>query len=477
MLFPSVAFAVFLPLVFAAYWLAGTSRTRLQNILLIVAGLVFYGWWDYRFVALLLATTGFDYYAGLQLGRLTDERKRRIFFLASVFINLTALCFFKYFNFFSENFAGLMRHVGWRVDAFTLDILLPIGISFYTFHSLSYVIDVYYRRTPACRDASAFFAFISFFPLLVAGPIVRAKWFLPQFEQPRRFQDSHARDGLRQMLWGFFKKMVIADSCAPFVNKFFGHYDTQPAANLVAGAILFTFQIYGDFSGYSDIAIGTSRLFGFSIPPNFHYPFFSRDIAEYWRRWHISLASWFRDYLFTPLSLTFRHWERWGVALAMLINFLLVGLWHGASWTFVVWGGLHAAYFMPLILFRRNMDNYGIPAEGKWLPSLRSILAMMLTFALITFALIFFRAPDIHTAAGYVRHMVSAPWGTMTVERRTWLFIFIMLIAEWLQRDKIHPLQIESLRWRPLRWSVYFVLGLVTFYFGAQPQTFIYFQF
>lgn len=477
MLFPSAAFAFFLPIAFALYWLIGSRRVRGQNVLLILAGLVFYGWWDYRFVALLLATTAFDYYVGLRLGELEDERKRRFLFIASIAINLTTLGFFKYFNFFSENFSILMGKVGWRVDAFTLDLLLPIGISFYTFHSMSYVIDVYHKRTPACKDATAFFAFISFFPLLVAGPIVRAKWFLPQFQQERRFEDAQARDGLRQMLWGFFKKMVIADSCAPFVNQFFAHYNTQSSANLIAGAVLFTFQIYGDFSGYSDIAIGTSRLFGFSIPPNFHYPFFSRDIAEYWRRWHISLASWFRDYLFTPLSISFRYWDQWGVALAMLINFLLVGLWHGANWTFVVWGGLHAAYFMPLILLRRNMSNYGVPAEGRWLPSVREAASMLVTFGLITFALIFFRAPDVHTAIGYVQGLVRGSWGGVDVERRIWLFIGLMLLAEWVQRDKVHPLQLNGLHLRPLRWSIYLGLVLVTFYFGAPPQTFIYFQF
>jgi D-alanyl-lipoteichoic acid acyltransferase DltB (MBOAT superfamily) len=279
------------------------------------------------------------------------------------------------------------------------------------------------------------------------------------------------------MLWGFFKKMVIADSCAPFVNQFFAHYSTQSSANLIAGAVLFTFQIYGDFSGYSDIAIGTSRLFGFSIPPNFHYPFFSRDIAEYWRRWHISLASWFRDYLFTPLSISFRYWDRWGVALAMLINFLLVGLWHGPNWTFVVWGGLHAAYFMPLILLRRNMANYGVPAQGRWLPSVRQGLSMLVTFMLITFALIFFRAPDLQTAIGYVQGLAGGHWGGIDVERRIWLFIAIMLLAEWLQRDKVHPLQLDGIAARPVRWSIYMGLVLVTFYFGAPPQTFIYFQF
>lgn len=475
MLFTSVAFALFLPLVFGLYWIIGGQRPQLQNILLIVASFVFYGWWDYRFVLLLLASTGFDFFVGIQLGKLPDGLRRKRFFRASILLNLCALGFFKYFNFFSENFALLLHSLGFASDEFLLQILLPIGISFYTFHSMSYVIDVYHRRKEPCYDATSFFAFISFFPLLVAGPIVRATWFLPQFQTERRFEASKASDGLRQMLWGFFKKMVIADGCAQFVNPIFDTWNTQPGAMLVAGAVLFAFQIYGDFSGYSDIAIGCARLFGFHLLPNFRYPYFSRDIAEFWRRWHLSLTSWFRDYVYIPMGGS--RAGLWRTLRNTLFVFLLSGFWHGASWTFIAWGALHACYFMPLVLSGRNRQNVDLPAQGKLLPGLRDAVAMLITFVLVCVAWIFFRAPNVVVAWHYIERLFSAGWGSIAVERRIWIFIAIMLLVEWLNRDREHGLSLETISARPLRWAIYTVLAVITFLFGAPPQTFIYFQF
>ncbi len=475
MLFTSTAFVLFLPVVFGLYWAIGGKNVKAQNALLIAASFLFYGWWDYRFVLLLLATTGFDFYVGLQLGRIEDEHKRQAFFIASIAANLTALGFFKYFNFFSENFARLLHGFGFKGDAFTLQVLLPIGISFYTFHSMSYVIDVYHRRKEPCQDATAFFAFISFFPLLVAGPIVRATWFLPQFQNKRRFEDARTTDGLRQMLWGFFKKMVIADGCAHFVNPIFEHWDVQSAGTLAAGAVLFAFQIYGDFSGYSDIAIGTARLFGFHLLPNFRFPYFSRDIAEFWRRWHMSLTSWFRDYVYIPLG-----GSRHGLALAVrntLIVFLLSGFWHGASWTFIVWGALHALYFMPLIISGKNRAHVDVPAQGRLFPSIKEALLMMLAFTQVCFAWIFFRAADLPQAFHYIGRMFATPWGDINVERRIWLFIAIMMLVEWANRSREHGLEVESIRTRPVRWAIYAIVAMLTFYFGAPEQTFIYFQF
>ena len=475
MLFTSTAFVLFLPIVFGLYWVIGSRNVRAQNLLLIAASFLFYGWWDYRFVLLLLATTGFDFYVGLQLGRIKDERKRRAFFTASIAANLTALGFFKYFNFFSENFSCLLQGFGFKGDVFTLQILLPIGISFYTFHSMSYVIDVYHRRKEPCRDATAFFAFISFFPLLVAGPIVRATWFLPQFQNERKFEDARATDGVRQMLWGFFKKMVIADGCAHFVNPIFEHWNVQSAGTLAAGAVLFAFQIYGDFSGYSDIAIGTARLFGFHLLPNFRFPYFSRDIAEFWRRWHMSLTSWFRDYVYIPLG-----GSRCGLGIAVrntLIVFLLSGFWHGASWTFIAWGALHALYFMPLILSGNNRMHVDVAAHGRMFPALKEGALMLLTFALVCLAWIFFRAADLPQAFHYIGRMFSTPWGSVAVERRIWMFIAIMMSVEWLNRSHEHGMEMDRIRLRPLRWTIYAVVAVLTFYFGAPEQTFIYFQF
>lgn len=475
MLFTSIAFALFLPLVLGLYWAIGAHRFRTQNALLIAASFLFYGWWDYRFVLLLLATTGFDFFVGMQLGRIVNERRRRAFFIASIVTNLTALGFFKYFNFFSDNFSRLLHSVGVSADMVTLQILLPIGISFYTFHSMSYVIDVYHRRKEPCSDPTAFFAFISFFPQLVAGPIVRATWFLPQFQTKRKFAGSKASDGLRQMLWGFFKKMVIADGCAHFVNPIFEHWSTQSSGTLVAGAVLFAFQIYGDFSGYSDIAIGTARLFGFHLLPNFRFPYFSRDVAEFWRRWHISLTSWFRDYVYIPLG---GNRSRLAITIRnTIIVFLLSGFWHGASWTFIAWGGLHALYFLPLIVFRNNRIHLDVPAVGKWLPSIKEFAAMLLTFILVCIAWIFFRAPDLETATHYIGNLLTMPWGSIDAERRIGLFIGLMMTTEWINRTREYGLQIGHLQSRAVRWSIYTTIALLIFYFGAPAQNFIYFQF
>ncbi|MBS1629105.1 MAG: MBOAT family protein [Bacteroidetes bacterium] len=475
MLFNSVAFALFLPIVFGLYWLIGSGRRKGQNLLLILASFLFYGWWDYRFVLLLLASTCFDFYVGYQLGRISAESKRKLFFRASILANLGVLCFFKYFNFFSENFSLLLHSLGLRQDALLLHVILPIGISFYTFHSMSYVIDVYHRRKEPCHDALSYFAFISFFPLLIAGPIVRATWFLPQFQSERQFEPTRAADGLRQMLWGFFKKMVIADGCAQFVNPIFDTWNSQPGAMLVAGAVLFAFQIYGDFSGYSDIAIGCARLFGFHIPPNFRFPYFSRDIAEFWRRWHISLTTWFRDYVYIPMGGNRSGPVRkvWNI----LIVFLLSGFWHGASWTYIIWALIHVILFLPLLLTHSNRNHLQFSAHNRLFPSFLNLALMLFNFALVSLAWIFFRAPDSSTAFHYLSRIFSSPWGSLAVERRIWFFIGLMLLFEWFHRNREHGLELQNIQIPLWRWAIYVALLLIIFFFGAPPQTFIYFQF
>lgn len=473
MLFTSVAFAIFLPLVFAIYWAIGAKNIRAQNMLLVLASFVFYGWWDYRFVLLLLATTSFDFYIGCQLGKIDAPGKRKTLFHASIFLNLVTLAFFKYFNFFSENFAGLLHTFGFSADTFTLHILLPVGISFYTFHSMSYVIDIYHRRKDPCYDAAAFFAFISFFPLLVAGPIVRASWFLPQFRSERRFEPAKASDGLRQMLWGFFKKMVIADGCAHFVNPIFEHWGSQSSATLAAGAMLFAFQIYGDFSGYSDIAIGTSRLLGFHLLPNFRYPYFSRSITEFWRRWHISLSTWFNDYVFLPFATAYRNWGKAAVIAGVLLTFFLSGLWHGAGWNFIIFGLMHGIAMVWELLTKKLRRK-----SFSWLPAAISAgLPMILVFAYVSLADVFFRAANMTQAAGYLHRMCSGIPGNIAVERRIGVFIAVMLIVEWIARKREHGLELDRIRSRPLRWLIYMLVALAAFYFGAPAQTFIYFQF
>jgi D-alanyl-lipoteichoic acid acyltransferase DltB (MBOAT superfamily) len=450
MSFVSVAFLIFLPIVFGAYW-ALCRQHRWQNLLLLAASYVFYGWWDWRFLVLILITTLSSYYSGRML---EGTCRRRWVVAANVILNLGILAIFKYYNFFIDNLRLLIP----QLDAPTLQVILPVGISFYTFQSLSYTIDVYRRQLRPTRDMVAFAAYIAFFPQLVAGPIERATHLLPQMLGDRRFRYDEAVDGLRRMLWGFFKKMVIADNCALAVNLIWTDYQDASFLTLVAGMVLFTFQIYGDFSGYSDIAIGTARLFGIRLMENFRLPYFSATMPEFWRRWHISLMTWFRDYLYIPLGGSRAGTQRW--VRNTLVVFLLSGLWHGANWTFVVWGLYNA---LLLILWR-------------YLP-LRSVL---LTFLLAAVGWVIFRSADMAEAVAYLRRMASTlsalDLGTIAHGKRTLLWCLVLVVIEWLQHRREHPLQVDAM---PLavRWMVYYILFFVTFFARGEEQTFIYFQF
>jgi D-alanyl-lipoteichoic acid acyltransferase DltB (MBOAT superfamily) len=355
MLFNSFEYLIFLPAVFLLYWMIKPEKYRWQNVILIIASYIFYGFWDYRFLFLLVFSTSLDYFTGLKIFEAKSIQYKKIWLLISIVINLGFLGFFKYYNFFIESFSDLLSNVGLQAHPWTLRIILPVGISFYTFHGLSYVLDIYHGKIKPTRNIIDYSLFVSFFPLLVAGPIERATHLLPQLQKPRRFKAHNATDGLKQMLWGFFKKIVIADNCAVIVNNVFENYASLPASALVVGAIFFSFQIYGDFSGYSDIASGSARLFGIELLRNFSYPYFSRDIAEFWRRWHISLTTWFRDYLYIPLGGS--RGSRKQTVRNTFIIFLVSGFWHGANWTFIVWGLVHALLFLPLLLLGKNRRN------------------------------------------------------------------------------------------------------------------------
>ena len=488
MLFNSIAFALFLPLVFALYWSPLRRSLRAQNIVLITAGFVFYGWWDWRFLLLLLATSMTDYVVALAMapapkrsgvGARTAEApgRRKALLAISLIGNLGTLGVFKYYDFFARSFAEAFGQVGITFSPFMLNVVLPVGISFYTFQALSYTIDVYRRRIEAVDDLPAFMAFISFFPQLCAGPIERASHMLPQFMRPRTFDSAMAADGMRQMLWGFFKKSVIADSCAPLVQEIFSNYAHSGPSTLLWGAFLFTFQIYCDFSGYTDVALGCARLFGFELMRNFAFPYFSRDIAEFWRRWHISLTTWFRDYLYIPLggsrgSTLFQ-------ARNIIIIFLVSGFWHGANWTFLAWGLFNGLLFLPLLLTGNNRKHLGLVAEGRWFPTGREALGMVLTFGCTLVAWVFFRAPTITDALLYLKGMVS-----FGIFRPSHLFdpwiaglIVVLLAVEWLRRDKQHGLQVGHLpAW--VRRANYLGVFLLIFFFGRFAKTaFIYFQF
>ncbi|MDH7913976.1 MBOAT family O-acyltransferase [Winogradskyella sp. SYSU M77433] len=482
MLFNSIDFAVFLPVVFILYWFVFKKNLKLQNLLIVIASYVFYGWWDWRFLSLIVFSTLVDYSIGIALSKENNSKKRKIFLWVSIIVNLGFLGFFKYYNFFLENLITAFTFFGNELHANSLKIILPVGISFYTFQTLSYTIDVYKRNLEPTKDFIAFSAFVSFFPQLVAGPIERATNLLPQFYKKRKFEYNKAVDGLRQMLWGMFKKVVIADNCAEFANEFFNNHTEYNGSTLLLGAIFFTFQIYGDFSGYSDIAIGTSRLFGFDLKQNFAFPYFSRDIAEFWRRWHISLSTWFRDYLYIPLG-----GSKGGTLMKVrntFIIFLVSGFWHGANWTFIVWGGLNAIYFLPLLLTKRNRSNIGVVAQDRYLPSFKNMISIISTFCLTVLAWVFFRANSINHALEYLQgifsnNLFSIPeFENKTHAGEVLILIVFLLLVEWIGRETQYGLEKLGLNWpRSLRLTFYVSIVCLIFLFIGKEQEFIYFQF
>lgn len=478
MLFNSIDFAIFLPVVFVLYWFVFQRSLRWQNAFLVAASYVFYGWWDWRFLSLLLFSSLVDYVVGLGLMNEQRQHRRKLILAMSIICNLGLLGFFKYYNFFADNFAQAFTLLGRPIHPGLLHIVLPVGISFYTFQSLSYGFDVYRRKLEPTKDIISFLAFVSFFPQLVAGPIERATHLLPQFYKKRVFDYPKAADGMRQILWGLFKKMVIADNCGELVDTIFNNSSAYNGSTLLMGSVLFAFQIYGDFSGYSDIAVGTSRLFGFDLMRNFAFPYFSRDIAEFWRRWHISLSTWFRDYLYVPLG-----GSRHGKAKAVrntIITFLVSGFWHGANWKFIIWGGLHALFFMPLLLLNTNRSNINTVASGKLFPTIKEASGIILTFLLTTLAWIFFRA----NSAGQAGDIISAIFSgsilsiPQILPGRVIALLVFFIILEWLGREHLYAIEKTGLKWpRYVRWAFYYLLLLIIFFEGGGAQPFIYFQF
>ena len=478
MLFNSIEYAIFLPIVFLFYWFIVNKNLKLQNFFLLTVSYVFYGWWDWRFLTLIIFSSMVDYLVGIGLEKQQDNTKRKILLLTSILANIGFLGFFKYCNFFAENFIKAFTIFGQHPDITSLNIILPVGISFYTFQTLSYSIDVYRRKFKPTKDIIAFFAFVAFFPQLVAGPIERAANLLPQFYKKRYFEYDKAVDGMRQILWGLFKKIVIADNCARYANDIFSNYSDYSGSTLVIGLLLFTFQIYGDFSGYSDIAIGTARLFGFNLRRNFAFPYFSRDIAEYWRRWHISLSSWFRDYVYIPLGGS--RGSTWMKIRNIFIIFLVTGFWHGANWTFVAWGLINACYFLPLMLIKQNRKHLDIVAEGKILPSIKELFQMGATFFITCMARVFFRSESISGAFHYLKIMFSTSLLTVPsiLPKKLILSIMLFVIIEWIQREKQHALQIDSFKLpEVVKWGIYYSLLIIIIIFGGTQQDFFYFQF
>lgn len=482
MLFNSIDFLLFLPIVFVLYWFGGKSK-KWQNLFLVISSYYFYGYWDWRFTILIFLTSIFSFASGLLISKYEKEKLKRNFFASvNIILNLSILAVFKYFNFFTENIVLFLNKIGFYIDNFTVSIILPVGISFYTFQALSYTIDVYNHKIESTKDFVGFLAYICFFPQLVAGPIERATNLLPQFQGKRFFNYRDAVDGMRQMLWGFFKKIVIADNCAFIVNTYWDNYQHLNGLTLLVIGILFSLQIYSDFSGYSDIAIGCAKLFGIKLKRNFNYPYFSKSIPEFWRRWHISLMTWFRDYLYIPLGGS--RCGKWKTIKNVFIVWALSGLWHGANWTFVAWGLFHAIILSIYISLNINTKVNQYDVEKPIWSYIKNGIQILVTFFLTTIGWIIFRSNNISEAFSFITRMFT----TYSFENNLecgkgiyYLFIgFVMLATEWVQRDKNHALQLNEkhlFKYQPMRWSIYIFIVLTIVFFQGNSQTFLYFQF
>lgn len=482
----------------------GCKRQLLwQNLLIVVASYIFYGWWDWRFLILIAITTILSFLSGIGIEKAPTQRGKKAIMITNIVVNLGILGVYKYYDFFASQFAELF---GIKSDFLLLHLILPVGISFYTFQALSYSIDVYRKQLEPTHDIISFTAFLSFFPQLVAGPIERATNLLPQFQKKRTFDYAQAVDGMRQILWGLFKKIVVADNCATYVDQVFADLGSHSGSTLLLAAILFTFQIYGDFSGYSDIAIGTAKLFGIKLMRNFNVPYFSRDIAEFWRRWHISLTTWFRDYVYIPLGgsrpelptrLTNKSeksqsdYKKAIIIRNTFIIFLLSGFWHGANWTFLLWGAYHALLFVPLLLLNQNRRYRDTVAtttlpdgtiKAKLLPSIKESFQMLITFALVVFGWIIFRATGMNTLTSWIvgifdSSLFTIPW---LMNRQFYIplavAIFLMLLVEWINRKQAHGF--DKLPNSPIvRTIIYYMVFAFIFLYSGSNETFIYFQF
>jgi D-alanyl-lipoteichoic acid acyltransferase DltB (MBOAT superfamily) len=474
MLFNSIEFVLFFPAVLLLYWqFFNRKSVNLRNAFLLTTSYIFYGWWDYRFLGLILLSSVVDFWCGKKIFQAQTKNRKRHFLILSLTVNLGVLFFFKYFGFFADELIVLFNSWGYSLHPVSLNVILPVGISFYTFQTLSYTIDIYRDRLKPTDDRLAFFTFVGFFPQLVAGPIERAKNLLPQFNTLKTFDYNRAANGFRQVLWGFFAKIAVADSVAPIVDTIFLHDETASAATLALGAVLFSIQIFGDFAGYSNIAIGLAALLGFDLMQNFNNPYFSRNIREFWSRWHISLSTWFRDYVYIPLGgnrcSSFRR------SLNVMVTFIVSGLWHGANWTFIVWGAIHGLLYLVTRPFSGKTRGDKIRA-GQW-------FSIAGTFMLVTIAFVFFRAENISQAGNILMRMGELAKGQTILQLMgitkilPAIFFSVMLIAtEWVQKNRKHGLDILFLKPVVRHAAYYFIIFAILFSFQTD-RIFIYFQF
>jgi len=482
MIFNSIEFLIFFIIVFSLYYFVLKEKTKPQNILLLVASYVFYAWANWKILPLLAVTTAVFYGLGIVAFEAKTEKRKSLFTIVGVVFGLGTLLYFKYFNFFISSFRDLFELFGLQINRHTFKIIVPIGISFYTFRLLSYIIDIQRGKIEPTRDIIAFAAYVAFFPCILAGPIDRPATLIPQLQSKRVFDYPLAVDGVRQFLWGLFKKTLIADNCAIYVNQVFESYQNQTGSTLLLAAIFYSFQMYADFSGYTDMAIGVAKVLGFRVTKNFDYPYFAQNIAEFWRKWHISLTSWLTDYVFMPLNVKWRDWGKWGMILAIIVNFVLCGLWHGDNWTFVLWGFYHGLLFIPLILSGAMYKKNKIETYKCGFPKLKVLLKIMLTFGLVTLGMVLFRAESIEQAFEYLGGMINKNLLSMPLLMdRTYyipVFILIMLIVEWVGRKNQFGLEKLGITWKPVyRYAMYYAVVLLILLFGGKEQVFIYFQF
>ncbi len=482
MLFNSFNFVAFIIPVLFLYWFVFKKSAVYQNIWLLVASLFFYAWADWRFLVLLITSTLINYYLGLKIYQSEDDdRRRNTFLYVGLIFNVGLLLYFKYVNFFYEGFYDLLNLFGADLSYNTLQILLPLGISFFTFQTLGYLIDVYNEEIEPGKDLLEFSVFVTFFPKILSGPIERASGLMPQIQKKRRFEYDVFVDGLRQILWGLFAKIVVAENCAVLADLVFEDYQNQPASTLILGTFFYAIQLYADFSGYSNMAIGVGKLFGIKLMRNFATPFFSTNIADFWRKWHMSLTTWMMDYVFTPLSFVLRRRQKQGLMISIVITFILVGFWHGANWTFIAYGFLHGMYFIPLV-YSGKMNTEHIVAKGKWLPTLKEISKMLFLFVLIMITDVFFRAANVSEAFDYLGRILSSTIIDFPIALingtalTTLLLILIFVSVEWINREKTHDLEISKYP-AVLRWGFYTIIFVLILFFGRSAETFIYFQF
>lgn len=480
MVFNSLNFVTFFSVVFLLYWFAA-KNIKLQNIVLLVSSYVFYAFWDWRFVSLLLFTSLFNFVLGYQMGKTNNPKGRKRLLHIGMIVSIGLLVYFKYTNFFITSFIEVLNKLHVNPDIQVVNIILPLGISFFTFRNLAYLIDINKGKIEPTTDWVAFFTFVAFFPSLISGPIDKAGMLIPQLEKKRVFNKDQTIDGLRQILWGWFKKAVIADNCAAITNYIFNHYHILPASSIAAALFFYAIQIYADFSGYSDMAIGIAHLLGINITRNFDFPFFAQNISEFWRKWHISLTTWVTEYVFTPLSIAFRDYGKVGIILAILINFLLIGIWHGPNWTFVLFGLLHGCYYIPLIVRGRNISKKKKETTNTSFADIRNMVG---TFLLVMFAFVLFRSDSVAQAVDIYSALFSKSLFSRPVFEKsnfalyTLLMICFFMILEWIGRYGQHALATIGAKWpTPLRWSFYYVTVVIVFLFAASNQQFIYFQF